>query len=260
LAFWTVIGCGSDEPLTAVRIELAPNASLNTRQEVRAALDVLEIVVDGIERPLRGLPSEPGPVGDLAEAANRDGDDELELVYTLDLEGWGDLPVLQFETGQNGDQALSFRLFGLDEAAEEAAVGQVVVAFQPDAIVTAQAPFNLKAAYRVPRVVAVQPDPEAIDVRCDASLKVTFSEGMEAVSTRAAFSLRTLAGAVDGEILFQDGSTELEFRPARLLAIDAYSLEVDVGATDEHGERLDQDPYQDGAQPFISRFTVAACP
>jgi Big-like domain-containing protein len=252
-------GCGGGGPSTAIRIELVPNASINSRQEVYAALDGLEIVVDGTEHALLGL-NRPGPVGPHSVAADPDMDGDLELVFTIGLDGTSDLPVLQFEPGENGDQALLFRLHGLDAAGDVAATGQVAVAFQADRIVLAQAPFNLKAEYRVPRVVAVLPDLDAIDVPCGVTLSVTFSEAMDAATTRAAFTLRAPSGRVDGDTVMEDGDTQLRFHPAATLPAGVYSIEVGTGAQDEQGESLDQDPYADGAQGFVSQFTVAICP
>jgi len=260
VAVLLTLGCGQDEPSTAIRIELVPNAAFNTRQEVLAALDAIEIVVDGIEHPLLGLPSEPGRIDVRTVAEDRDTDpSDLELVYTLELGHYTDLPLLQFEPGSNGDQPLLFRIFGLDVEGMQAASGQVVVAFTPGEIVAAQAPFNLRAAYRVPRVVAVQPDPDAVDVSCDATLRVTFSEPMQPTSTLAAVVLRDREGVVDGEATLVEGSI-VEFLPAADLAPGPYSLEVLTSAQDEHGDLLDQDPYRDEAQPFRSTFTVVACP
>jgi hypothetical protein len=257
LAAMTVwAACADDGPATALRIEMVPNAALNSRQEVRDALDALEVVVDGTVRPLRGLPGQPGPVGDRVNAENRDRDDDLELVFTVDLARYADLPLVQIEPGHNGDQALLFRMCGLDGGGKTAATGQVVVAFQPGEVVRAQTPFNLRAEYRVPRVIAVQPDPDLTDVACDGSFAVIFSEAMDPISASAGFALRTPAAIVDGVIAMEDGSTRLEFDPAQPLAPGAYSLEVGTGALDEHGESLDQDPYTAGAQPFVLRFTV----
>lgn len=254
-----LVACGPDGPATAIQIEMVPNAAFNSRQEVRDALDALEVIVDGTSHPLRGLPSEPGPVGDRGVAENRDRDSDLELVHVVDLGGYSDLPILQFEPGSNGDQALIFTLLGLDGSSATAATGQVVVAFQKNEIVSAQVLFNLKAEYRVPRVVAVQPDPDGVEAPCDIMLGVVFSEPMDPTSVRASFALRDASAPVEGALTMKEGSTLLEFAPTDTLTPGAYTLEVGTGAKDEDGQSLDQDPYTAGPQPFVRQFTLT-CP
>jgi len=254
-----LVACDQDGPSTAIQLEMVPNAAFNSRQEVRDALDALDVIVDGTSHPLRGLPSEPGPIGDRGVAQNRDRDPDLELVFEIDLGGYTDLPILQFEPGSNGDQALIFTLLGLDGSSATAATGQAVVAFQENEIVSAQALFNLKAEYRMPRVVAVQPDPDGADVPCDVTFGVVFSEPMDPISAAASFALRTASAPVDGIPTMKDGSTLLEFDPTDPLMSGAYTLEVGTDAKDEDGESLDQDPYTAGPQPYVRQFTPT-CP
>ncbi|TET89898.1 MAG: hypothetical protein E3J35_08490 [Methanomassiliicoccales archaeon] len=90
-----------------------------------------------------------------------------------------------------------------------------------------------------PTIVAIEPADESTDVQVEASIEITFSEGMDETATNDAFSLMGNGSAVDGTIVWSSDSMTLTFHPAEDLDEGkTYQITVEASAGDVAGNGL----------------------
>ncbi len=95
----------------------------------------------------------------------------------------------------------------------------------------------------LPRLVSINPDPTAGDIRLDTAFTLTFNMPMDPASVAANFRLLEAdTTPVAGEITWDENNTSLTFKPAKLLQRDTvYTLELGAQAQARGGTPLNQD-------------------
>lgn len=280
LCIAALLGCG--EP-TALDLSLVADPNVNSEEALLSHLAQLRLVVDS--------PQGLYPAG----AERREGDVEIqdvdedgagELVARVDLADLGRLPLIRLERGGLDEQPLDLRLDGLGPGAGSgpslvsvAAGGVQGLRFEGGAVQSVQVPFNLRAAYRPPRVTQVYPeDGSSLQPGAVGSVVLIFSKAMnpESLGRAGVITLvRVDSGQetpvpaqqiVPGEV-YSGGPTRVDYRLASMLKDGSYRVRVSQGALDGSGRPLDQVPMQPGNQPFSSGFgltdfatTATTCP
>jgi len=120
-----IAGCGAEDPPTAIVVSLDGDAPA-----VLGAVDSLLLIVDPVT-PFLGSDGEPlgvgEQVGDQGEMRNiRTDDDELELVLTLDIDGYTDaLPSVELRPGGSSEIEMVFSVQGFDGSTRTVSSGTV---------------------------------------------------------------------------------------------------------------------------------------
>jgi len=206
------------------------------------------------------------------EIADVDQDGELELRAKVDLAEMGHLPLIRVEQGGLPDVPLEVRIDGIgpqDKVNTRLAAGGVQgINFAPGDVEAVTVPFNLRAAFRPPRVTQIFPE-EGSTLRPEfvSNALVIFSKPMfrDSLLTAGVIGVLRVEGSQEtalkpGELvvgeLYAGGPTRVEFRFDSTLAEGEYRVRVSQGALDTSGRALDQVPLQPGNQPFSSHFTI----
>ncbi len=224
---------------------------------------VLELVLDGgppapVDTKVRAYFSEdidPASLGDTTFVVTRDG---APINGSLTMSASGDTAI--FSPGRNLEYQTTYvvRVAGvrdlhgnpLDQDAE-------VVGLQPF-----EGSFTTGVDGVPPRVRRSLPVDGALGVEPDALLRLTFSEAMDSTS----FTLSDPGLFLDGAPVAttrtpQPGDSIFVFVPSGPLTRGrAYEWRAGITLADRHGNTLDQDPGQAGAQAFRAEFEVGDRP
>lgn len=116
-----------------------------------------------------------------------------------------------------------------------------------------------------PRVIAVEPAPDAEGVPVETWVEILFSEPMDSASVIPAglglFDIDGVPAPVPGTVSAEPGLARYVFRPSLPLEEGRrYRVEVDTEVRDVAGNRLDQDPSSPGTEPFSSEFRTGVPP
>ena len=257
--------CGE---LTALDITLVTDPNVNDEASLVSALDRVRLVVDS--------PGGLYPAGtDLTDGdlqiKDVDGDGDAELLATVTVNGLGRLPVVRLEQGGLKLVPLEIRVDGLAAGGAAIAAGGVQgIDFTEGEAAAIKVPFNLKPAYRPPRVTQVFPpnNSDLVKISTVSSALVIFSKpmNMSSLSRAGVFRVLAVAGGTRTEVpvksitggeLYQGGPSKAEYLFKKLLSSPGtFEVRISAGALDTSGRALDQVPLQAGNQAFSSRFTV----
>jgi hypothetical protein len=260
--------CGND---TAVRLVLAPDTEINSIEDVLARVTRFQIVVDA-EGGLSGV-DQPGPTSGGGEAADRDSDGELEVVFTTGpVPESDDLPVLEIGLEDNADRELSFQVLGYAADGEltlENALGLGASAASCGSGQTCRVgtPFNLLARARAPRVVWVMPPDGTMDVPKNlAYVTAVFSTTVVEETVAPNMTLAGREGHVPAttaelrDVVYGAPPDLQEVRSMLRLILDEplqdrrYDLEIGPGIVGTNDLRFDQRQDEEGENPFTSVF------
>lgn len=269
------LGCG--EP-AAIELALVPNGEINDPISVLEQIGKVEYVVDSSQ----GLyPSSAEQRGDWLEIYDRDDDGDAELVATVDITGMDHLPLVRLEQGGIKASSVLIVVQGLarDQQGEQAkyiAHGELregMGRFIPGSVRVHEIEFNIKPAYRPPKV-----DDFSLVQQLEVGVTgvvLEFTKQMDHGSLQQANVIQVLqqgAGgteAVAGEIRIADLThsdpdvgffTRVDYLFSSALKPGTYLVEVSTQATDASPDQrpLDQRPMQRGDQPYSFQFVVTS--
>lgn len=260
--------CGAE----AIDLTLVPDPNVNPRQQLVDRISLVRVILDA-EGGLYSDQSERR-IDDHVSIRDEDRDGYVELVADLDVVERGHLPTIRLTRDRLGDKPFDVRVRGLSRASsrtEIAAGGVAGVRFSPEDQAL-DVPFNLKPAFRPPRVTQTIPadgsSAEAVEV---GSVFVVFSKRMDPNSIdEKKHSIRLLRLDGKKEVLVEPQElriqslrsdilpTTVEYRLSGGLDPGKYILRVSTEARDAtaQGMRLDQVVMRSGNQPFSSAFSV----
>jgi len=250
-----------------------PDPQLNSEQRVLAAGGDLKLVLDtpggfaGI-----GANEANETVGDWT-VTNADGDADSELMLTRSLEGRSTLPRFRLLPGNNRDRLFRVTAYGQVNSNIVALGGLSTVRFAPGESLDLIVPFNLRPAYRAPRVLLTRPDNGGSSL--PSALKqvyVEFSKVVDEGSLRGGLTLVYESSngdvLVDGNwsletvsvrdlgLLEQRSAATFQFEANCALSPGNYRIEANTMIRDKKGEPLDQDAVAEGYDVYLGRFTV----
>jgi hypothetical protein len=268
LLFLLLAGCGGE---TAINARLAPNPALNSERQLLALLHSVSLTLDA-PGGFRGTLS-PGQSAGPLLATDVDGDGMLELVLQYPLGGKTALPVFKLLPGQNLDRTFQLAARGL-VGEETVAVGAIEsVRFYSGEAIDLMVPFDLRAAYRPPRVVGTTP--RASEVGVPTALGAVEVEFSKQIDPSSLSYLRIVYQSSQGPQPLAAGSWTLHTlqvrelglltsRSVAVFAIDAtcplsagtYRVQADALVRDVGGAGLDQDATREGPDPYEGSFVV----
>ncbi len=119
-----------------------------------------------------------------------------------------------------------------------------------------------------PEISSVLPEPDSLDVPVNTSLIITFTEGMNKISTQNSFSYTDGSqtwNTLDGTVDWTEGDSTLTFLPDSTLDYDVeYTVTIAHTATDKDGNQLDGDkdgvPGEVTEDDFTWSFTTVSPP
>jgi hypothetical protein len=159
LALLLLASC-SKAPAT-VQLVLATSPDVCSAADLLAQVDSIQIVVSATDG-LDGV-TNPGPVAGGGEAQDFDGDGRLEIVFTLPRPTAAELPIFEIGLSHNTDRELRFRVLGYPAVAvpglsSAVAVGGAGTSCRPGEVQRLGTPFNLRPAFRLPKIVHAVPE------------------------------------------------------------------------------------------------------
>jgi hypothetical protein len=254
---------GCAEESTTLLVELVPNPEVNTRADVIALVNTLEVVVDA-EGGFAELPADEGESWGPYQASDVDGDGDLEL--TLGRPGGREaLDPFAFEQGSQGDRVIGITVRGVTTTPDEvAALGGSAARFEPGQQTEVEVPFNLVPAFRPLRVLSMNPAQGA--------------QGLTSPVTEISVQLggEVQAEALEGAITLRDSRSGDAYAPlvtpsyvdsalGRLTNVKLtecilyggeYTLALSTEICSVTGQCLDQFLGVEGAQPFEGSFSI----
>ncbi|MBN2358497.1 MAG: hypothetical protein JXR83_03530 [Deltaproteobacteria bacterium] len=258
---------------TALQLVLTPNPELNAVGDLLGQVERVQVIV---EAPAAGGWQDlSGEDGD-GERADWDGDGENEVSFVSPAIAGSALPVLEIGVGRYAGQALELRVYGLPKEAaadpdQAVALGGASATCASGQVQRVAVPFNLKAAARPPRVAEVFPFAGATNIPYNLyAVTVVFSTALDHQTVPGAILLSdSQASPVAFHAELRDidlaiGDAAAEPRTVAELILDqvldfSYAdLRVEPGPVSRAGLGFDQVPEEPGAQPFLSRFGIAA--
>ncbi len=262
---------------TAINIRLAPNPELNSERQILALIHSIKLTLDA-PGGFKGALTEGQQLGPFI-ATDVDSDKMLELQLTYPLGVETALPLFRLFPGQNGDRVFQLAARGVTPAVprdEVVATGVVEsVRFYAGETIDLMVPFDLRAAYRPPRVVATTPRSSEIGVPSAlARLELEFSKPID----RSSLQYLTITyDSSAGPRPLAAGKWELRELQVRELGLETkrsvagftvdvtcplspgtYHLHADALVRDLSGSGLDQDATRDGPDPFDGTFVVGS--
>lgn len=263
--------CATDE--TALKVHLVGDQQLNTTEQILAVVQTLELILDA-PTGFSGV-SGAGDVSPELTAADKDADGVLELVIRRTVRGRSALPLLRLLPGSNLGR--SFKLGAQGLAGEQIAAlgGLAAVSFDGGQSLDLLVPFNLRAAFRAPRVLVTLPRDGQADVPSTLNqIFVEFSkeiapdtlEGNLQVVYEGGGAAQPVPGkwvAGSSQVvdvgLAETRSTATFYVGCRL-SPGAYRVLAGAGVTDAAGVGLDQDAGNPGPDELSARFMIPGTP
>lgn len=268
----SLLGQGCEGEETSLQIRFLADPTLNTEQQILAMVDTLDLILDA-PGGFVGVAATGQSFGVL-DAWDVDNDKVAELMLRRSLGGAGELPLFRLLPGSNMDRGFKITARGW-RGKEIAAIGGVASSrFEAGAHKDLDVPFNLRAAFRPPRVVIALPHdgqtvPSALSqVYVEFSKRVQVQENQLRLVYESSGHDISVPGAWQME---QNTVRELgmsEVRSVATLTVSGscslnpgtFRIEASTQITDETGAHLDQDAASTGDDAFVSRFTIPGQP
>ena len=267
LALATTPACSDGE--TALRLRLLADPSLNTEQQVLAAVQSVQLVLDaaGGFSGVSGAGQQLGPL----TAKDVDADGTLELMLARDITPSGDLPLFRLLPGRNASRTFRLTVQGLRGEQIAAIGGLSTAAFSPGEALDLLVPFNLRPAFLPPNVLITLPHdgqgtvPQALDrvyvefskqvatPTVDGNLRLLYEGNAGAVPVPGRWSLGT-TDALSLGLTEKRSTATLQIECT--LSPGTYRLEATPAISDPTGTALDQDAVKAGNDAYVGRFTI----
>ena len=248
-----IAGCAA-QPEAALDIELVPDLSINTANQVAERVVSLELIVDRAGGLYADCPSAlPGVI-------NADADPECELVTQVSMPGR--LPLVRLLRGGLSDEPIDLWLRGLgDDAGATVAEGRVLGVGFTSGIRRLPVTFNLRPSHLPLRVVEVFPGDGDIVRNCDLNpVVIMFSKPIDPQTIFAPGAVRFDPGGPPVEIRVAESGLLAQLAPPPIDPRPSpdgigpetliFTLELATTVLDTLGDPLDQVPMEPGAQPY----------